>query len=72
MPTWHRYYDEDGTLIRELTFSEYTLMGGRRVPTRLVMQPYDKPGEQTVIIYDDLAFDVPIQADTFSLRNLER
>ena len=72
MPTWHRYYDEDGTLIRELTFSEYTLMGGRRVPTRLVMQPYDKPGEQTVIIYDDLAFDIPIQADTFSLRNLER
>jgi outer membrane lipoprotein-sorting protein len=72
MPTWHRYYDEDGTLIRELTFSEYTLMGGRRVPTRLVMQPYDKPGEQTVIIYDDLVFDVPIQADTFSLRNLER
>ena len=72
MPTWHRYYDEDGTLIRELTFSEYTLMGGRRVPTRLVMQPYDKPGEQTVIIYDNLAFDVPIQADTFSLRNLER
>ncbi len=72
MPTWHRYYDEDGTLIRELTFSEYTLMGGRRVPTRLVMQPYDKPGEQTVIIYDNLVFDVPIQADTFSLRNLER
>ena len=72
MPTWHRYYDEDGTLIRELTFSEYTLMGGRRVPTRLVMQPYDKPGEQTVIIYDNLAFDVPIQAGTFSLRNLER
>ncbi len=72
MPTWHRYYDEDGTLIRELTFSEYTLMGGRRVPTRLVMQPYDKPGEQTVIIYDDLVFDIPIQADTFSLRNLER
>ena len=72
MPTWHRYYDEDGTLMRELTFSEYTTMGGRRVPARLVMQPHDKPGEQTVIIYEDLAFDVPIQADTFSLRNLER
>ena len=72
MPTWHRYYDEDGTLMRELTFSEYTTMGGRRVPARLVMQPHDKPGEQTVIIYEDLVFDVPIQADMFSLRNLER
>lgn len=72
MPTWHRYYDEAGTLMRELTFSEYTTMGGRRVPTRMVMQPHDKPGEQTVIIYDDLMFDVPIRAHTFSLRNLER
>lgn len=72
MPTWHRYYDEDGTLIRELTFSEYTTMGGRRVPARMVMQPHDKPGEHTVIIYDELMFDVQIRADTFSLRNLER
>jgi outer membrane lipoprotein-sorting protein len=72
MPTWHRYYDEDDTLMRELTFSEYTLMGGQRVPARLVMQPHDKPGEQTVIIYNDLIFDTPIPADTFSLRNLER
>ncbi len=72
MPTWHRYYDEDATLMRELTFSEYTLMGDRLVPARLVMQPHDKPGEQTMIIYDDLVFDIPIPADTFSLRNLER
>jgi hypothetical protein len=72
MPTWQRYYDEDGTLIRELTFSECTKMGGRLIPTRLVMQPMDKPGEQTMILYNELRFDVPIRAETFSLRNLER
>ncbi|MEW6301128.1 MAG: outer membrane lipoprotein-sorting protein, partial [Thermodesulfobacteriota bacterium] len=71
-PTWQRYYDEDGTLIRELVFSDYRLMGGRRVPARLAMTPADKPGEQTLITYHDLAFDVPISDDTFSLRNLER
>ena len=38
----------------------------------MVMQPQDKPQEQTVIMYDDLEFDIPIVADTFSLRNLER
>ena len=72
MPTWQRYYDEDGSLIRELTFSEYKTMGGRLIPTRLVMQPTGKPGEQTVITYDAITFDAPISKDTFSLRNLER
>ena len=72
MPTWQRYYDEDGTLMRELRFSAYTTLGGRLVPARMVMQPQDKPQEQTVIVYDDLEFDIPIVADTFSLRNLER
>jgi len=72
MPTWQRYYDEDGKLVRELTFSEYKTMGNRLIPTHLLMQPLDKPGEQTAITYDDVAFDVVISEDTFSLRNLER
>lgn len=72
MPSWQRYYDEDGRLMRELRFSAYTTLGGRLVPTRMVMQPQDKPREQTVIIYDELAFDLPLAADIFSLRNLER
>jgi len=72
MPTWQRYYDEDGSVIRELTYSEYTNMGGRLIPARMVMQPHDKPDEQTVIIYNDLLFDLPLQADTFSLLNLEQ
>jgi outer membrane lipoprotein-sorting protein len=71
MPTWQRFYDEEGKLVRELTLSDYKMMGGRFVPTRMVVRPVDKPGEQTMIS-DDLAFDVAISADTFSLRNLER
>lgn len=72
LPTWQRYYDEDGTLVRELVFSDYRLMGGRRIPTRLAMVPTDKAGEQTIIIYHDLTFDVPLSDDIFSLRNLQR
>jgi hypothetical protein len=72
MPTWERYEDEHGVLVRELTFSEYKTMGGRLIPTRMEMRPADKPGERTVIVYDDLTFDVPLSEDTFSLRNLER
>jgi outer membrane lipoprotein-sorting protein len=72
MPTWQRYYDEDGKLVRELTFSQYKTLSGRLIPTYLVMRPLDKAGEQTTIAYEDIAFDVPISEGMFSLRNLQR
>jgi outer membrane lipoprotein-sorting protein len=72
LPTWQQFYDEDGKLVREMTLSDYKVMGGRLVPTRMVVRPVDKPGEQTMITYNDLTFDIAISEDTFSLRNLER
>ncbi len=72
MPAWQRYYDEEGHLVCELTFSQYRTMGCRLVPTRLVMHPLDKPGEQTVIVHKDIVFDVPLDERVFSLRSLER
>jgi outer membrane lipoprotein-sorting protein len=71
VPTWQGYYDEDGKLVRELTFSEYKPVSGRLIPTRLVMQPADKAGARTTIEYEDIAFDVPISEETFSLANLK-
>jgi outer membrane lipoprotein-sorting protein len=71
VPTWRGYYDEDGKLVRELTFSEYKPVSGRLIPTRLVMQPADKAGARTTIEYEDIAFDVPISEETFSLANLK-
>src|SRR5271154_1998821 len=67
MPAWQGYYDEDGKLVRELTFSDYTTMSGRLIPTHLVMRSMDKSGQQTTIMYKDVAFDVPIGAEIFSL-----
>ena len=93
MPVWQRYYDEDGKLVRELSFSEYKTVSGRLIPTRLVMRPMDKAGEkasadggvlvdgvrrppdqtieQTTITYENIVFDEPISAETFSRRNLK-
>lgn len=70
MPTWVRYYDEDGTLVRTMTFSDYTQMGGRLVPAKMLVVPEDKPDESTALIYHDLEFDVGLKPDFFSLRNL--
>jgi outer membrane lipoprotein-sorting protein len=72
MPAWQAFYDEDGKLDRDLTFSDYKTIGGRLMPTRLVMRSLDKPGQQSTIVYEDIAFDVPIGAETFSLPNLKR
>ena len=75
MPVWQRYYDEDGKLVRELSFSEYKTVSGRLIPTRLVMQSMDQSGkksvEQTTITYENIIFDEPISEETFSRRNLK-
>ena len=70
LPTWTRYYDESDELIRTMTFSENRMMGSRLVPTVMTIQPADKPGESTVIRYHELDFDVDLDEDYFSLRNL--
>ena len=70
MPTWQRYYDEAGKLVRMLTFSDYRQMGGRLIPARMEMRPVDKPDEYTVVSYQDLTFDLPLGDDFFSLQRL--
>ncbi len=72
MPTWTRYYDESDELVRTMIFSEIRLMGSRLVPSVMTMMPADKPGETTVIRYHELDFDVDLDEDDFSLRNLRR
>ena len=71
MPTWARYYDERGTLVRTMTFTDYRTFGSRLVPTVMTVRPEDKPGERTVIRYRDLEFDVRLTPDFFSLRTLQ-
>jgi hypothetical protein len=72
MPTWARYYGDDGAHKRTLTFSDYKVMGGRLVPAKMTVTPTDKPDESTVIAYRRLAFDVRLPPDTFSLGALKR
>ena len=69
MPIWARYYDEDGTLVRTMNFSDFEVLGGRTLPTRMVMEPMDGE-ERTVVTYLELEFDVGLDEDFFSLRNL--
>lgn len=66
------YYDEEGVLVRTMTFDQEKKIGARMVPMRMALQPEDKPNESTVVIYKDIAFDIPLKDSFFSLQNLQR
>lgn len=70
MPVKADYYDEDETLKRTVTYSDYKIMGGRLIPATMDLVPSDKPEEYTRIIYTELAFDMKHPSDTFSLASL--
>jgi outer membrane lipoprotein-sorting protein len=70
MPTWARYYDEDGNLVRTMAFSDFRMLGGRLVPAVMDVRPEDKPGERTTVRYEALDFDIDIDERFFSLRAL--
>ena len=70
MPVWARYYDEEGELVRTMTFFDYRQLGGRLVPATMRVVPEDKPGEYTEVRYSELEFDVNLDEEFFSLRRL--
>lgn len=66
------YYDEEGVLIRTLTFDQQQQIEGRTIPMRMSLQPEDKPNESTVIVYHDIEFGVPLEESFFSLQSLKQ
>jgi len=72
LPLRTRYFDEDLREVRVMTFSDTRTLGGRTLPTRLRIVPTDKPNEATEVIYDEIAYNVPLDDHTFSQQNLQR
>jgi outer membrane lipoprotein-sorting protein len=65
------YYDEDGYLINIMSASKIRNLGGKMLPSEMEMIPVDKPGQKTVLIYNSLVFDVPIQESFFTVQNMK-
>lgn len=66
------YFDEDDYMIRYMTGSEVKEMDGRMIPSRMEMVPIDEEGHKTVILYDDIEFDIDISERFFSIQNMKR
>ncbi len=66
----HRFYDQDGELVKALRTLEIGQMGGRTVAVRQRMEKADAPDEWTEIIVDSVQFDIELNDNVFTLSNL--
>lgn len=67
-----KYYDEDNFLINTMILSDIREIGGRVIPARMDMIPAENPEHRTVILYNDIQFDIGIHEDFFSIQKMKR
>jgi len=65
------YFDEDFQLINRMEASEVRQFDDRKLPAKLVMTPLNKPGQQTIMNYLSLDFDVDLSDSFFSQQNMK-
>jgi outer membrane lipoprotein-sorting protein len=66
------YYDEDENLVNIEILSEIKTMDDREMPTRMEMIPAEKEGYKTVLIFDEIEFNVDLDESFFSQQNMRR
>lgn len=72
LPVRQVYFDEDGTAMREMYFKDVKTFNGVTLPTVMELNPLNKPGNQTRVIYEHMEFDIDLDEDFFTLQNLRR
>lgn len=70
LPRAEKYFDEEGTLVRVMNFSEVKTFDDRRIPSVLELVPQDEEGNRTVLRYLEARFNIEIPQGTFTQRNL--
>ena len=66
----HRFFDQDGELVKTLTSLEIGEMGGRVIAMRQRMSKVDAPDEWTEIQVDSIDYEVDLKDSLFTLSNL--
>ena len=67
-----KYYDEDEFLVNTMVLSDIKEMGGRIIPTRMEVIPAENPDQRTVIIYENIDFEIDIDEGFFSIQNMKK
>ena len=55
-----------------MNFGDVRPLGGRTIPTRWEMKPLGKPGNSTTIVVKSVSYDVRLDEEVFTQRNLQK
>lgn len=65
-------YDQNDALANTIEFSEIQEMGGRTFPAKMTLTPADKPNQKTIMVYQNLDFEIDINESFFTQQNMRR
>jgi outer membrane lipoprotein-sorting protein len=66
------YYDEDMELVNLMEASDVKQFGDRMLPSKMVVIPVKKKGQQTEMVTLEQSFNVDIDKEFFSQQNMKR
>ncbi len=71
IPLRIEFYGDKADLVRTMTYSHIRKLGSRMLPSTIRITPAGNDGAFTEIIYETIRFDVELDEDFFSLKNLK-
>ncbi len=71
LPVWEKFFGENNELVRLMNFKEIKTIGGKTIPTVMELIPQNEEGKRTVIRFISAEFDIELDDDIFTLRNLQ-
>lgn len=66
------FYNEDNELVSTMQSYDVKMMGNRLLPAKVEMIPADKKGEKTIMIYNNIVFDQPIDDGFFTAQYMKK
>lgn len=66
------YYDEDDYLVNQMIGSDVKEFSGKKLPSKLRVIPINDEGQETILTYDKLEFDIDISNQYFTTNYMKR
>ena len=66
------YYDEDDYLVNQMIGSDVKVFDGKTLPSKLRIIPMEEEGQETILIYNTLEFDLKISDQYFTTNYMKR
>jgi outer membrane lipoprotein-sorting protein len=72
VPLNEQYFDENNEIVREMVYSDVKEMNNRQIPTVMTLTTPQKPENKTQLIFHSIEYDIIIDDDIFTMKNLKK